>query len=195
MHQHEPLKQWTPCRDEYLDDLNRLEGRGQYTSDHCPSCSLISPSIIADDLDLPRNRATVRCRDCFGEDLLVFLQKWNGSYIEPTTLTDIGLGASSRKMLFKPPPRVSRIHCHPYQRPPPCPRWLLRMWPFRRLWLPSTTTPSAAVVSCYTQRALNLCNVRSAQTLSHAKFAGQGRWLRLLLSTGETYGQRRYEQN
>src|SRR5882724_3583584 len=123
MHQDEPLKQWIPCRDKYLDELNCLEGRGQYTSDHCPSCSLILPSIIPHDLDLPRNRTTVLCRDCFGKELvcmlccvhnhahnplhiievhrtiisfcaaclLVFLQKWNGSYLEPTTLADIGL--------------------------------------------------------------------------------------------------------
>src|SRR5882724_10596867 len=142
MHQDEPLKQWTPCRDEYLDELNHLEGHGQYTSDHCPSCSLISPSIIADDLDLPCNCATVCCRDCFGEELvctlccvrdhahnplhvievhhtiisfcvaclLVFLQKWNGSYFEPTTLDDIGL----RIQLGHPPGKSCSNPYHGY---------------------------------------------------------------------------------
>ena len=87
--------------------------------------------------------------------LLALLQKWNGSYFQP--MYHMGwhrpshsAGASSQKILFRPPLQMSQIHCHPHQWPLPYPHWLLWMGPFHWLWLQLTATPSVGVISCYT---------------------------------------------
>lgn len=69
-----PLKQWTnDCRDEYLDEFIRSEGRGNFTQEHCPSCKQAGSSNtflgIFDpepELGIP----TMRCKDCFGSELV-----------------------------------------------------------------------------------------------------------------------------
>jgi len=72
LHQDEPLKEWTwDCRDEYLDELIRLEGHGQYTANYCPSCNHHSQLVFSNDaVDLQLNHVTVHCGDCFGGRLV-----------------------------------------------------------------------------------------------------------------------------
>ncbi|KAH8106476.1 hypothetical protein DFH11DRAFT_1691850 [Phellopilus nigrolimitatus] len=91
------LTKWLPLRQEYLDELIRHDGRGEFASgeDKCPACA--SASI------------THRCLDCFGfpvsckNCLLVAhrslplhaiektLKKWNGSFWEKDALRMLGL--------------------------------------------------------------------------------------------------------
>jgi hypothetical protein len=63
--QDEPLKQWTPLRDEYLAELLRLEGRGEFTSEKCPSC-------VHDPFDdfSTSSKPNLRCQDCFTGELV-----------------------------------------------------------------------------------------------------------------------------
>ena len=49
-----PLKNWIPLRDEYLNELLRLEGRGDPTTVKCPTC----------DADPAVAEPIFRCRDC-----------------------------------------------------------------------------------------------------------------------------------
>lgn len=58
--QDEPLKQWTPYRDEYLAEFITLEGRGYGWTSHCKSC----PEGVEP------GEALYRCRDCFHTDLV-----------------------------------------------------------------------------------------------------------------------------
>jgi hypothetical protein len=66
--QDEPLKQWIPLRDEYLDELLRLEGRGEFTSPTCPSC-VHDAFDVFDDSSTP-SPPSIRCQDCFTGELL-----------------------------------------------------------------------------------------------------------------------------
>ncbi|KAJ3527182.1 hypothetical protein NM688_g8162 [Phlebia brevispora] len=88
-----PLKTFLPYRDEYLDDMLFCEGRGLYMhSKTCPRpcCS---------------NQAEVRCKDCFGRELLCGgcmvtehtrhplhrVESWTGTQFVRNTLTALGL--------------------------------------------------------------------------------------------------------
>jgi hypothetical protein len=68
------LKQWTKdCRDEYLDEFIRLEGRGDFNQEHCPSCKRAANSSPFQDLFDPQPELgipTIRCKDCFGGELV-----------------------------------------------------------------------------------------------------------------------------
>jgi hypothetical protein len=68
----EPLKQWTrDCRDEYLDEFIRSEGRGNFTHNHCPSCKRAANSTLCQDpFERELGMATIRCMDCFGGELV-----------------------------------------------------------------------------------------------------------------------------
>jgi hypothetical protein len=70
----EPLKQWTKdCRDEYLDEFIRLEGRGNFTAENCPSCKRAANSNTFQGLlgaEQELGVAAIRCNDCFGGELL-----------------------------------------------------------------------------------------------------------------------------
>ncbi|SJL10438.1 uncharacterized protein ARMOST_13824 [Armillaria ostoyae] len=69
-------------RQQYLDELLRREGRGEYRRDkHCPDCVMRS-GTGAESLPTPE----FQCRDCFLDDLC-----WNGEHFEASTLKDIGL--------------------------------------------------------------------------------------------------------
>ncbi|KAI0038809.1 hypothetical protein FA95DRAFT_1505012 [Auriscalpium vulgare] len=87
-----PLLSWIPHRDEYLDGLLLLEGRGQYESDSpCRTCK--------------ERPATIRCRDCAGFELLCvecsvalharcpfhWTEAWNGTFFERAPLSSLGL--------------------------------------------------------------------------------------------------------
>lgn len=65
------MKEWvnSGCKQEYLDELNRLEGRGQYRSSQCPSCRRHA-ATLAMDQDRETPLPTIRCRDCFGGEVV-----------------------------------------------------------------------------------------------------------------------------
>ena len=58
--QDEPLRQWVPLHQEYLDELLRHEGRGDYPPEHCPRCPK----------DQPAGSPIMRCKDCLMGELL-----------------------------------------------------------------------------------------------------------------------------
>ncbi|KAH7907679.1 hypothetical protein BJ138DRAFT_1116497 [Hygrophoropsis aurantiaca] len=88
-----PLLTWINFRDVYLQELLRLEGRGDHAADNsmCDMCQL--------------EVGFFRCQDCFGVDLfckectltkhaqspLHRIQKWNGEFFERTSLKNLGL--------------------------------------------------------------------------------------------------------
>lgn len=57
--QDQPLALWKVHRDEYLEELIRLEGRGDLLR-RCPTCPPDGES----------GRPQYRCRDCFATDLV-----------------------------------------------------------------------------------------------------------------------------
>ncbi|KAJ3531617.1 hypothetical protein NMY22_g8083 [Coprinellus aureogranulatus] len=99
-------------REDYLREMIWLEGRGQQQSQRfCPGCS-------------EEKEVVYRCRSCIGAaslckecmvsvhayDPFHFIEKWNGSFFEATTLKTIGL----RIQLNHPPgrPCPAPIHAH-----------------------------------------------------------------------------------
>ncbi|KAH7909550.1 hypothetical protein BJ138DRAFT_1197507 [Hygrophoropsis aurantiaca] len=85
-----PLLQWLPERSAFLDELIRLDGRGDYI-DVMECCEL--------------GLAIFRCEDCFGlrprcQSCIVLLhaqtplhriEQWNGSFFEPISLKGLGM--------------------------------------------------------------------------------------------------------
>ncbi|THU98424.1 hypothetical protein K435DRAFT_818886 [Dendrothele bispora CBS 962.96] len=98
----EPLKQWTPYRDEYLAELLRIEGRGDVDTERCPWCKQTFDE--RDDGDVGES-FSYRCLDCFGEDLMCkgccvkrhesnplhIIERWNGLFFEEVSLKGLGL--------------------------------------------------------------------------------------------------------
>ncbi|KAK7676010.1 hypothetical protein QCA50_021045 [Cerrena zonata] len=87
-----PLKTFKIYRQEYCDEMVRLDGRGCYSNDSVCKCG--------------RGRPAIRCKDCNGLHLecvecardyhgprnpLHRIEKWNGTFFESTTLYDIGV--------------------------------------------------------------------------------------------------------
>ncbi|OJA09031.1 hypothetical protein AZE42_11088 [Rhizopogon vesiculosus] len=87
-----PLALWEPECSTFLDEMLCLEGRGDFVRDlTCEHCKTNAPEI--------------RCRDCFGLELLCLactvhkhariplhrVEQWNGSFFEHTTLKTLGL--------------------------------------------------------------------------------------------------------
>ncbi|KAI0038982.1 hypothetical protein FA95DRAFT_1585382 [Auriscalpium vulgare] len=97
-----PLLTWIPLRDEYLDEVLRLEGRGA-----CFGAVRCSGGCSGEE------EATIRCRDCFGGGMacvgcavkshalhpLHRVEQWNGSFFARTSLASLGL----RVQLNHPP--------------------------------------------------------------------------------------------
>lgn len=110
--QDNPLQTWRLHVQEFLEELLRYDGRGDWvqSTDRCPSCNLMRPTVI-------------RCEDCYGRLVvceecakvshmahpfhrikvcsLLFLtsfvltmhafQRWNGRYFAAETLQSIGV--------------------------------------------------------------------------------------------------------
>ncbi|TDL23120.1 hypothetical protein BD410DRAFT_721379 [Rickenella mellea] len=90
------MREWVPLRDEYLQELLRLEGGGD--------CSLFKCSKCSCRLTIP-GASPFRCDDCFNgvvtcsgcclkahEQLpLHRIKKWNGNFFESSSLREIGL--------------------------------------------------------------------------------------------------------
>ncbi|THU87804.1 hypothetical protein K435DRAFT_866944 [Dendrothele bispora CBS 962.96] len=93
----QPLKQWTPYRDEYLSELIRNEGRGEAEKMRCFDCG----SGPHDGCDEP----SYRCLECIYPELLCklccvrrhedmplhWIEKWNGSFFTTVTLKELGV--------------------------------------------------------------------------------------------------------
>ncbi|RDX42700.1 hypothetical protein OH76DRAFT_1362279 [Lentinus brumalis] len=88
----EPLRAWIPYREQYLDEVLRLEGRAwARTTSQCPRCGKAAPSY--------------RCAECTGGDIfcqecvvqihahlpLHRIQRWDGTFFNNVTLRDLGL--------------------------------------------------------------------------------------------------------
>ncbi|KAJ7041706.1 hypothetical protein C8F04DRAFT_1176799 [Mycena alexandri] len=85
------MHEWRELRDDYLRLVLRLEGCGDASEDVCPSCNVEEP--------------TIRCYDCFGEELhctactvemhaknpLHVIDVWDGSMFQRTSLKNLGL--------------------------------------------------------------------------------------------------------
>ncbi|KAF7377213.1 CxC2 domain-containing protein [Mycena sanguinolenta] len=83
-----PVKTWIPERDNYMDGLLQLKGRGTWWSKGCVVCKHPNP--------------TWRCEDCFGNRLLCgtcitekhrdeplhFLEEWEDGYFQFRTIRD-----------------------------------------------------------------------------------------------------------
>lgn len=54
--QARPIQDWLPHRTAYLDEFLRCDGRGAYAGTLCLHCEV--------------NTGTIRCRDCFSDELL-----------------------------------------------------------------------------------------------------------------------------
>lgn len=63
-HQDEPLKEWRPLAPEYLEELLRLEGRGEFDASSCPLC--VSKGDVFGELPA----GVFRCQECFVGELL-----------------------------------------------------------------------------------------------------------------------------
>jgi hypothetical protein len=57
--QDEPLKEWTPYRDEFLSELLRLKAHGDVERVICPVCKI-----------LDHGEPSYRCMECLGEDVV-----------------------------------------------------------------------------------------------------------------------------
>ncbi|KZP03688.1 hypothetical protein FIBSPDRAFT_915265 [Athelia psychrophila] len=88
-----PTVKWLPERDDFLLQMLRLDGRGDWIREtECPHCHQGSPPVM-------------RCKDCHGGTMLCAacmvsthhinpthrIERWNGSHFERTTLKDLGL--------------------------------------------------------------------------------------------------------
>ncbi|KAI0039987.1 hypothetical protein FA95DRAFT_1503469 [Auriscalpium vulgare] len=91
--QVELLKEWLPLRDTFLDEMVRLDGRGDFhNSEQCSTSEC-------------NERWTSRCIECFGSPLLCDgclcashihsplhrVQRWTGSYFKQHSLLEAGL--------------------------------------------------------------------------------------------------------
>lgn len=64
------MKQWIPECGSYLDDLLSLEGRGEFISPRCPSCSIDDFDAFTAEFLVPGPEPCIRCKDCFTGELV-----------------------------------------------------------------------------------------------------------------------------
>ncbi|THU86082.1 hypothetical protein K435DRAFT_684412, partial [Dendrothele bispora CBS 962.96] len=93
--QDAPMLLWRPLRSEYLAELIRGEGRGDYFSELCPQCyrtdSEHKPLYRCTDCFSPELVCIECCRDAHVDRPLDIVKKWNGSCFEQVFLKDLGL--------------------------------------------------------------------------------------------------------
>ncbi|KAF8146729.1 hypothetical protein K438DRAFT_2092496 [Mycena galopus ATCC 62051] len=89
-----PLQTWTNYQDEYLDEMLRLEGRGDPASHlECLSCGTMDPTFrCAQQLC---HGAGMFCAKCIVQKHQFlpthWVEEWNGEYFERRALYDLGL--------------------------------------------------------------------------------------------------------
>ncbi|KIM82772.1 hypothetical protein PILCRDRAFT_7683 [Piloderma croceum F 1598] len=95
-----PLATWLDYRDEYLDDLMCLEGRGNYQQ-ACAGCNAPFPNFRCKDCTL----GALWCQACLvkrhSQSPLHIVEMWNGLFFQQSTLMALGL----RVQLSHPPGR------------------------------------------------------------------------------------------
>ncbi|OBZ74523.1 hypothetical protein A0H81_05787 [Grifola frondosa] len=95
----DPLGQWVPHIDEYLDELMRLEGHGDYQDSLCPVCGIAEATLRCSDCDDLR----LLCAGCTISRHLANpvhrVSVWTGTYFQQTSLKALGL----RVQLGHPP--------------------------------------------------------------------------------------------
>ncbi|KAJ7622439.1 hypothetical protein FB45DRAFT_838539 [Roridomyces roridus] len=90
----DPLRQWTQhSRDDFLDLLLELEGRGVHHSRSvCPACYLEPSAYCCDSCT---SGGELLCKGCIvkehGKSPLHVIKFWNGKFFETKTLKDLGL--------------------------------------------------------------------------------------------------------
>ncbi|KAH7920330.1 hypothetical protein BV22DRAFT_1133151 [Leucogyrophana mollusca] len=88
----QPLRQWLPERSTYLDELLRLEDRGDNVKKPVCDCGSQLPVLYRceDSLSL-----CMRCQSCIVRDHvhnpLHWIKEWNGSFFDRITLKGVGL--------------------------------------------------------------------------------------------------------
>lgn len=80
--QDNPVKTWIPHRDQYLDRMMRLEGRGAWWTKGCAQCKESNP--------------TWRCEDCFGGRMLCMSCCISRHQDEPLHLLQVIIGCRDR---------------------------------------------------------------------------------------------------
>ncbi|THU85061.1 hypothetical protein K435DRAFT_628287, partial [Dendrothele bispora CBS 962.96] len=87
-----PNRAWLPYREEFLDEMLRLEGR-RGMGKICSQCKMSSPIYRCTDDDCLR--AGMMCKDCFvrchQNHPLHWAEEWNGKHFQPTSLKTLGL--------------------------------------------------------------------------------------------------------
>ncbi|KAF7974955.1 hypothetical protein HWV62_10677 [Athelia sp. TMB] len=85
-----PLTTWALYRDEYLDEMMALEGRGRFAG-QCSGCGERDPLYRCKEC----THGSMWCQKCLVErhvdNPLHIVQKWNRSFFERTTLRALGL--------------------------------------------------------------------------------------------------------
>ncbi|KZP13327.1 hypothetical protein FIBSPDRAFT_913099 [Athelia psychrophila] len=87
-----PLATWAGHRDEYLDELIGLDGRGRFQSS-CAGCRQASPAYRCKDC----THGPLWCKDCIIKNHrqsplhIVELKQWTGLFFGRTTLKKLGL--------------------------------------------------------------------------------------------------------
>ncbi|KAJ7026606.1 hypothetical protein C8F04DRAFT_966262 [Mycena alexandri] len=89
-----PLKAWIEYRDEYLDEMLRLEGRGGFVERaNCASCGVVDPMFrCAHQLCMGPE---MFCEACIVQKHAFLpthvVEEWNGEYFDRRTLFELGL--------------------------------------------------------------------------------------------------------
>jgi hypothetical protein len=192
-----------PFRDEYLDECNRLEGRGNPSARQCLGCQSIEPSF--------RGEATLRCEDCWGGQLFCKTCCLEQHRTHPLhrikvcntiplsfycCLTIVGMTGVERPLLYLgippssrttntiepstwPSMPVSKTGSQGFRGPtheqnPPSDRQFLRLC---ARWRAPTAAHARVLVASDTSRATDLRYLQPAQTFSYHQSPVKDIWL------------------
>ncbi|KAK7434738.1 hypothetical protein VKT23_020034 [Stygiomarasmius scandens] len=90
-----PMFLWKPLRNEYLAEMIRVEGRGDYYSEVCPVCYRTDddhkPLYQCTDCFSPELLCGDCCRDTHMDNPLHIVRKWDGKCFHQVYLKDIGV--------------------------------------------------------------------------------------------------------
>ncbi|KAJ6603281.1 hypothetical protein DFH09DRAFT_899292 [Mycena vulgaris] len=111
--QSHPLKTWVGFQDEYLDEMLRLEGRGDpagYST--CSECEAANPTFrCAQQLC---HGGHMYCADCMVKKHqflpMHWIEEWNGSFFKRRALRDLGLNIQLGHPSGYPCPTSTKAH-------------------------------------------------------------------------------------
>ncbi|KAK7461259.1 hypothetical protein VKT23_008434 [Stygiomarasmius scandens] len=89
----EPLKHWTPYRDEYLAELIRAEGRNDVDLTACCMCQASDEEPLYRCLDCvyPDLMCRECCRSIHADRPLDIIEQWNGVFFRRVSLQSLGV--------------------------------------------------------------------------------------------------------